>query len=207
MLIISELNYLLSQKVPEDIFNKDEKAIIFYMENDTVPAKALKWLNKVNDKLNLLSYDEIGDKGNISFAAGAYAIQSVSHAVAIVGDFDKGKRELIIGEENITIYTLNNFSEVAEISASLPPVRSAKNKEEDTIAQVASLIPPRAVPNSMDVNTYAAVLDNCIAKVHGDDSKIFKALSERIGEEDAKNSLDVLKTTGILGKIIETVID
>lgn len=58
MLTISDLNYLITKKIPIK----------------TAPAKAFAGLNKISGKIHLFFFSEIGSKNNILFAVEGYAL-------------------------------------------------------------------------------------------------------------------------------------
>lgn len=76
MFTISDLNYLITQKIPIKIFSEDEKAIIYYDGADTVPAKAFACSkgnrNEVIKFLEKNFVRNISDRMHILFTTGVY---------------------------------------------------------------------------------------------------------------------------------------
>ncbi|MDF2522896.1 MAG: hypothetical protein K0R31_537 [Clostridiales bacterium] len=75
MLTFSDLNYLFTQKIPIKIFSEDEKAIIYYENTDTVPAKAFaRPKENRNDVIKYIKnfVRNIFDRRHIPFTTGVY---------------------------------------------------------------------------------------------------------------------------------------
>lgn len=208
MIIISELNYLLSQKVPAEIFSEDEKAIIYYENTDTIPAKAFGWLNKISGKINLVPFAEIGGRNNISFAVGGYVALSKTASAVIVGEYDTEERVVKIGESEYKIYTTPDFQSVLTLDKNSTKKNTnpaSTNSGNTRIDKIAQLIPARAIPSGMDVTSFAQVLDNAIAKSRGNTADIAKSIEENLGRNVSEN-LQVLYSTGAYGNIVDLVL-
>ena len=121
MLIITDINYLLSQKVPATIFSEEEKAVVYYEETDTIPAKAFSWLSELNGKIVLVPYADIGGVDNLSFAAGVYAGAAKTKSAVIVGQYDKAERVIRTGQIEYRVFTTTDFKEIPGLGAKVAP--------------------------------------------------------------------------------------
>lgn len=210
MLIISDLNYLITQKVPIEIFSEEDKAIIYYDDADTIPAKALVWLNKISNMINLFSYNEIGGKDNISFAVGGYVLGSKSASAVIVGEYETEERAIKINNKEYTIYTTMDFKKIptlvkGEVKQHTLSTSSATIGTGGHIGKMVEIIPAKSVPSGMDLESFARVLDSAIARSKGNRNDAIKYLEENIGR-NISNSMHILFETGAYDNIAELVL-
>lgn len=210
MLIVSDLNYLITQKVPIEIFSEEEKAIIYYDDKDTVPARALAWLNKISNKMCLFSYSDIGGKDNISFAVGGYVLGSKSASAVIVGSYETEKRILKVGEKEYEIYTTSDFQKIANLSKDdvkqhISSKSNINNGIRGHIGRMIQIIPDESVPSGMDIESFAQVLDSAIARSRGNKNDVIKYLEENLGRNISDN-MHILFTTGVYDSISDLIL-
>lgn len=211
MLIITDLTYLLSQKVPINIFSEEEKAIIYYDDKDSIPAKAFVWLSKLHNKIELISYNEIGGKDNISFSAGGYVIGSKTGSAVIVGAYDTEKRIIKIYDKEYKIYTTPDFNKINtlekdEVKRHVTNMTGSNNSIAGRIAKMIAVIPDKAVPAGMDIESFARVLDGAIACCRGIKNNVVEYLEENLGR-NISDSIQVLFSTGAYDHIVDIVLN
>lgn len=204
MLIVSELNYLLSKKVPAEIFTEEEKAIIYYDKTDTIPATAFAWLIRLNDKVSLVPYSDIGGKDNISFAVGGYMVCSKTGTAVIVGAFDGTEsRNIKIGDREGRVYTTPSFENILSLekgqaSTNMTPAKTVNTGSEYT-DKLISLIPPKIVPAGMDIASFAHILDCSIAKAKGNTNEMLRYIEENFGNGITGNIQNLLSSGAFAG--------
>lgn len=207
MLIISELNYLLSQKVNVEVFSADERAVIYYDDTDMIPAKAFIWMSKMSDRIKLMPYSNIGGRDNLSFAVGGYVIGSKSKTAVIVGALETEVRVLNINDKEYKIYTTSEFSKVESLGRdeAATSMETSDLRPDGIIDKIIRTIPSQMVPAGTDIESFARILDTAISRSKGDRNEVMKYLESNLG----KSMTDVvrsLSTAGVFEKISEIVL-